>query len=1040
MFESIEEESHALREERILRFWREQAIFEKSLEQRKGKPLFSFYDGPPFATGLPHYGHLLAGTMKDAILRYKTMQGYFAPRRFGWDCHGLPVEQEIEKSFNLSGAPAIEAFGIEQFNEECRKIVLRYTEQWRHTVERMGRWVDFSATWTTMDLGYMESVWWVFKQVYERGLIYEGYKVVPYSAKLGTPLSNFEAAENYRDIDDPSVVVAFALCDDPSTALLAWTTTPWTLVSNMALAVHPEVTYVKVQMEPGECYLLAKEAVERWLTAENHKVVGTFLGKELIGKHYKPLFPYFCAMEAEGAFRVVGGDFVEVTEGTGIVHMAPAFGEIDFLTCKQEKIPLVCPVDQNGRFTHEIKEYEGKFVKEADKEIIKRLKVQGSLFFSGRIRHRYPFCWRSDTPLIYRAISTWFLCVEAIKERVIKANAQVHWVPSHLKEGRFGKWLEGARDWAISRNRYWGTPLPIWKSDEGDIHIVGSIKELKELTGVEVTDLHRHTIDALSFTKEGKRYERVKEVFDCWFDAGSMPYAQNHYPFENKELTEKGFPADFIAEGIDQTRGWFYTLLILSTALFDRAAYKNVVVNGIILTEQGNKMSKRLKNYPEPDIVINKYGADAVRLYLLASPVVKGDDLCFSEKGVEQTLRAILLPLWNAHVFYHTYASIYHYEPREATEDGITSEAILDRWILSSLSRLVERVEGAMERYELSEAVEPLLSFIDALTNWYIRRSRRRFWEDQDPIDQKRAFGTLHHVLIVLTRLVAPFIPFMSEAIYQRLKTPDMPLSVHLADFPKSNMECRDTALEAGMEALRIIVSVGHALRKESKLKVRQPLLAMHLVVNDPDLIPFLESHQQLIMDELNVKAVLLHRERREFMQFAIKPNFRALGKRVGEHMRELQLFISMLSQEEISKLQAGHALTIKVGQMSFELTLDDVEIVPVAKEGWAALHAGPFIIALDTKLDEPLILEGIARELVNKINTMRKEANLAVTDRIRLYFATTAKVRQALEIHSAYVMQEVLAVHISYECKEGASPWDINGEPTQIALERVTV
>ncbi len=598
MFREIKEETFDEREKRILQLWHSRGIFQNTLANREGAPYFVFYDGPPFATGLPHYGHLLAGTLKDVVPRYKTMKGYYVPRRFGWDCHGLPVENEIEKSFELSGAPAIENFGVFRFNEECRKIVLRYTEEWEKKVTRFGRWVDFSQTWRTMDRPFMESVWWVFKQVYEKGLIYEGFKVMPFSAKLGTPLSNFEASENYQEVDDPSIVVALPLLNQEKTSLLVWTTTPWTLISNMAATVGAKIRYVKVAYH-GETYILAEAAVPRWFKeADSYRIVGSCLGEELIGFHYRPPFPYFAHLENEGAFRVIADDFVSTEEGTGIVHTAPAFGEVDFYAAQKAKIPFVCPVDNNGRFTAEIPEYQGQFVKEVDKEIIQRLKEAGHLFYRGTIHHRYPFCWRSDTPLIYKAISTWFLKVEALKEQMIAANQHVHWTPSHLKEGRFGNWLEGARDWAISRNRYWGTPIPIWRAEDGEIHVVGSIGELEELTGQKIDDLHRHFIDHLTFNKNGKKFSRIFEVFDCWFESGSMPYAQNHYPFENKTLTEQNFPADFIAEGVDQTRAWFYTLMVLSVALFNKPAFKNVIANGILLAEDGSKDVKAAQKLP----------------------------------------------------------------------------------------------------------------------------------------------------------------------------------------------------------------------------------------------------------------------------------------------------------------------------------------------------------------------------------------------------------------------------------------------------------
>lgn len=1029
MFEEIENETFAAREERVLNFWRDEEIFQKSLENRKDSPSFAFYDGPPFATGLPHYGHLLAGTIKDVIPRYKTMKGYHVPRRFGWDCHGLPVENEIEKAFDLSGAPSIEEFGIERFNEECRKIVMRYTEEWKSKVERFGRWVDFSQTWRTMDPSFMETVWWVFKQVYEKGLIYEGYKVMPFSAKLGTPLSNFEASENYQEVDDPSIVITLPLVHEEA-ELLVWTTTPWTLVSNMAATVGPDIEYVKVAHE-GKHYIVAAAAAPKWFPES--EVGKSFKGSELVGKRYEPVFPYF--KDKEGAFRVIADEFVSTEDGTGIVHTAPAFGETDFYACKQAGIPLVCPVDNNGRFTKEIPEYEGLFVKEADKPIIRTLKESGRLFHRGTIRHRYPFCWRSDTPLIYKAITTWFLNVEQIKESLISAGEKVHWVPGHLKEGRFGKWLEGARDWAISRNRYWGTPIPLWRSDEGDIHVVGSIAELEELTGEKITDLHRHYIDPLTFEKDGKTYRRIPEVFDCWFDAGSMPYAQNHYPFENKELTEKNFPADFIAEGVDQTRGWFYTLMVLSVSLFNQPAYKNVIANGILLAEDGNKMSKRLKNYPEPDLVVHKYGADAVRLYMLHSPAVKADDLRFAERGVELCLRQILIPLWNAYSFLTTYARIYNWRP---AAHRVAPEAVIDKWIIAQLNKLIHQVEEGMDGYDLSQAVEPFVGFIDNLTNWYIRRSRRRFWAEEDTPDRAQAFETLHHVLLELVKIAAPFIPFISDAIYQNLRSEHMPASVHLCDYPAYHKESRNPTLEAGMDTLQTVVSLGHALRKEHKLKVRQPLPAAHVVCAEPHVMEFLSHQEHLIADELNVKQVHFHKESQEFVKLAIKPNFRILGKKVGKHMKEAQILISELAQDQITTLVSGHPLKVTLGGEAFTLTSEDVDITRKVHEGWIAMNAGTVTIALDTELDEALILEGIARELVNKINTMRRQAGFEVTDRIRLQLGATDKVKQALKIHGAYVQDEVLATELHFGSSPDSTQWDINGEPTAISIEKV--
>lgn len=1037
MFEEIKNESFAEREERILKFWQQNQIFEKSIDLRRQNSFFVFYDGPPFATGLPHYGHLLAGTIKDVIPRYKTMKGYCVPRRFGWDCHGLPVEQEIEKSHNLTGADSIEAYGIANFNEECRKIVQRYTEEWKEVVSRMGRWVDFSNVYRTMDLPFMESVWWVFKQLYDKGLIYEGFKVMPFSAKLGTPLSNFEAGENYKDVDDPALTVSLPLVEDPNTLLLIWTTTPWTLISNLAVMVGPDMDYVKIKdHETGYLYILAKTCLQTYYKSESeYTVIEQFKGKVLEGKKYRPLFPYFADKADKGAFRVIMEESVSSEEGTGLVHSAPAFGEVDFYACQREGIDLVCPVDNNGRFTAEIPEYQGEFVKDADKEIIRRLKHMGRVVHHGTIHHRYPFCWRSDTPLIYKAVRTWFVSVEKIKESLVAVNHQIHWVPEHIKYGRFGKWLEGARDWAISRNRYWGTPIPIWRSDDGDLLVIGSIAELEALTGKKVSDLHRHFIDDLSFTKEGKTYRRISEVFDCWFESGSMPYAQSHYPFENRTLFEKNFPADFIAEGLDQTRGWFYTLCILSTALFNKPAFKNVIVNGIILAENGAKMSKRLRNYPDPSHVIQEYGADAIRLYMMHSPAVRADDLCFSKSGVELVLRQILIPYWNAYSFFMTYARIYNWRPPENGKMP-QAETVIDRWMLSCMNKLIKEVEEGMDSYELSHAVEPFVGFVDQLTNWYIRRSRRRFWEEKAIPDRDQAFSTLYQVLLNLTKVAAPFVPFICEAIYRNLRHGQMSESVHLCDYPAYHVEQRETQLEEAMSAVQTAVSLGHSLRKEHKLKVRQPLPKAYIASTDTHTLQFLREQQHLIADELNVKAVEFTPDESQFVALKAKPNFRVLGKKVGKMMKAAQAAIDGFDQRQLETILKGNSLTINLEGTEIVLTPEDVQVERLVHEGIIAANDGHLTLALDTTLSEELLLEGLAREIVNKVNTMRREADFAVTDRIHVKMETTERVRACIEKYRDEISHEILALSIDFVPTEGTE-WDLNGEVTKIAIEK---
>lgn len=1034
MFDEIKKESFDEREKRILDFWEKNDIFQRSVESRVNSSHFASYDGPPFATGLPHYGHFLAGTIKDVVFRYKAMKNFHAPRRFGWDCHGLPVEFEVEKAKNLSGAASIEEFGIGNFNEECRKIVLRYSEEWKDQVKRMGRWVDFSDTYHTMDITFMESVWWVFKQLCDKGLVYEGFKVMPYSAKLGTPLSNFEAGENYREIDDPSLTVGFKLLADDA-ELLVWTTTPWTLPSNLAVMVHPEMEYVKIlDKASSKKYILAKQRLPEYFKDEaGYTVLEAFAGKKLVDKQYEPLFDYFKDHREQGAFRVILEDSISMDEGTGMVHSAPAFGEVDFYACQKAGIKLVCPVDANGQFTKEIPEYTGRFVKDTDKDIIKALKQKGRVFHHTTFHHRYPFCWRSDTPLIYKAVSTWFVAVEKFKDRMVKANQGVHWMPEHLREGRFGKWLEGARDWAISRNRYWGTPIPIWRAEDGEIHVIESIAELEKLTGAKITDLHRHFIDDLTFTKNGKVFKRVPEVFDCWFESGSMPYAQNHYPFENKDQLQEIFPAEFIAEGIDQTRGWFYTLMVLSVALFDKPAFKNVIVNGIVLAADGAKMSKRLRNYPDPMVVVQKYGADAIRLYMMHSGAVRAEDLRFVEAGVELVLRQIMIPFWNSYSFFITYARIYDWKPKVTFDKP---DAEIDRWILSSLHGLIHQVEEGMNDYNLSQAVEPFVGFIDQLTDWYIRRSRRRFWESEATKDRDQAFATLYQVLLGLSQIAAPYVPFISDAIYQNLRTDSMPESVHLCDFPKVKPEIQDKDLEASMAAVQQTVSLGHSLRKEHKLKVRQPLGKAHIASADKRLLAFLKHQQHLIADELNVKEVEFVADETQFVMLKAKPNFRILGKKVGKSMRAAQEAIGKFDHVQLETLQKGGNVTIQVEGVDIILTPEDVEVERIVHEGMIAANSEAITIALDTKLTDELLLEGLAREIVNKINTMRRDHHYDVVDRVHVKMKTTDRVQECFRVYGDSIKHEILALSISFGDYAGEE-WDLNGELTAITLEK---
>ncbi|MBO4305144.1 MAG: isoleucine--tRNA ligase [Lentisphaeria bacterium] len=1050
-------------EEEVLAFWKQNGTFAKSLENRKGKEEFVFYDGPPFATGLPHYGHLLAGTIKDVVPRYQTMRGKYCERTFGWDCHGLPVEYEMEKQLNLSGKKEIEDYGIDKFNEACRSIVLRYTSEWKEIVTRMGRWVDFENGYRTMDLTYMESIWNVFKQLWDKGLIYEGYKVLPYCARCSTPLSNFEANQGYKEVTDPTVTIRFKLKGEENTYILALTTTPWTLPSNMALAFGPDVDYVKVK-DGDVYYILARARLSAYYKKdEMPEIVSSFKGREMAGKRYEPLFPYFLGEKAkggylvkgteyqqvkegfdfvkEGAYQVITADYVSTEDGTGVVHIAPLFGEDDCVAGKAFGIPAVCPVDAECRFTSEITDYTGLFVKDADKPIMERLKAEGKLVARSSVKHSYPHCWRDDSPLIYKAVTTWFVKIDPIKQKMLNANSRMTWVPAHIKEGRFGKWLENARDWAISRNRYWGCPLPIWRNEEtGETICVGSVAELEKLTGKKITDIHKHFVDDLEIrSASGAVLRRVPEVLDCWFESGSMPYAQKHYPFENKERFEKCFPADFIAEGLDQTRGWFYTLVVMAAALFDKPPALHVIVNGLILAENGQKMSKRLKNYPDPGKIVDTYGADALRLFLLGSPVVRAEDLKFSEEGIKEVMRGVMLPIWNSFSFFTTYANVDNWTP---AADGKCPEKLenpLDRWILSSLADMVEEVRASMDDFQLQKAANRFEQFAEDLTNWYIRRSRRRFWKSQNDSDKNEAYATLYYALLTFVKCAAPFIPFVTEEIYRTLRTDSMPESVHLCDYPEAETWRRDARLEKQMTATRTAVSLGRFIRTQKNLKVRQVLAKAMIVSDDAETRDLLKETEEIIAEELNVKEIVLSSDEEELVTFSAKANFKALGPKLGPAMKEAASLIAKFSSQEIASIVRGTPRTITLSSgKEFQVTESDLAIVRTEKEGFAAATESGITIALDTTLSAELIEEGIAREFISKVQNMRKENDLEVSDRIDVEFSSDADVVKAVSDHVQHIAQEVLAVNVKSACvPEGAVKCDINGHEAFLFIRK---
>ncbi len=1001
-------------ESEILDFWRGAGIIKKGLRANAGKKPYVFYDGPPFATGLPHYGHILAGTLKDIVPRYWVMKGHFIDRRWGWDCHGLPVEFEMENELGLRGLRDVEKFGVAKFNEACRAIVLRYTKEWEAVIQRTGRWVDFENHYRTMDAPYMETTWWVFKQLWEKGLIYEGYRVMPYSWRIATPLSNFEAGLNYKMVQDPALTIRFR---EPATGhfFLAWTTTPWTLPANLALAVNADIAYTRVKdLKTQDVVWLAADRLSTYFkSSQDYELLETVRGSALEGRVYEPLFPY--AKDHAGAFRILLSDHVTATDGTGIVHTAPAHGEDDFKIAQKYGIELVDYTDDTGCITAQAPDFQGLNIKDADKEIIKYLKARGSVVRIETIDHSYAFCWRSDTPLMNKAITTWFVRVEPLKEKLIENNRQTHWVPEHLRDGRFGNWLENARDWNISRNRFWGTPLPVWRCACGEKLCLGSRAELESLSGKKVDDLHKHLIDDITVPcpKCKAPMKRIPEVLDCWFESGSMPYGQCHYPFENKESFEANFPADFIAEGIDQTRGWFYTLSVLSTALFDKPPFKNVIVNGMVLAEDGKKMSKRLKNFPDPSHILDTYGADALRAFLMTSPASRAEDLRFSETGVKEIVRSVLLPLWNAYSFFVTYATADRWQPTQFDPkklDCLTND--LDRWLLSRLHSLVKHVDDKMSIYHLYEVLPEVVRFIGNLTNWYIRLNRRRFWSEvraiEESPDKDLAYQTLFYTLSEFSKILAPILPFITEAIYQNLNrnsTAGEKESIHLCSFPEVNHLWIDPALEKEMALVESVVALGRNLRTTHRLKTRQPLREFKVITRDPSDHQIIEKHQQLIASELNVKSVSFSTDEAQWVHCYAKPNAKALGPRLGPKMKSVSEKIRTLTTDAVAQLEVMGTLLID-GET---VTVDDVVIERKPKQDGMIQTLGSTTVWLDSYLDSVLIGEGQAREFVNRIQKLRKDTGLNVTDRISIAFDCPVALSTALLLHRNYITSETL-------------------------------
>ncbi len=1034
-------------EEEVLSYWEKNDTFKKSLSQREGAEDYVFYDGPPFATGLPHFGHFIPSTIKDIIPRYQTMKGKRVERRFGWDCHGLPVENLIEKELGINSKHEIEEFGIDKFNEKCKDSVLKYTSEWRQTITRMGRWVDFDHDYKTMNPDYMESIWWVAKSLWDKGLIYEGKYILPYCPRCSTVLSTHELAQGYKDVNDMTVTVRFKVTkapkaiDDPdmekgNTYFIAWTTTPWTLPSNLGLCMGPELDYVKIKdKESGDFYIFAEARLSAYYkNPEDYEIIYRHKGKDFIGARYEPLFPYFaqyadpakCSEDSkqncvDGAFRMFNADYVTTEDGTGIVHIAPAFGEDDHKVFAGSGVPEVEPIDAECKFTKEVPEYVGRFVKDCDKDIMDRLKKEGKLVKKEQHVHTYPHCWRCGSPLIYRGIGSWFVKVADHHEALLRANSQISWQPAHIKEGRFGKWLAGSRDWAVSRNRYWGNPIPIWKCDDPEcknVLCVGSRQELKDLSGTYPEDLHKQFVDKISIPckKCGGTMHRIPEVFDCWFESGSMPYAQQHYPFENKEYFEKHFPANFISEGLDQTRGWFYTLTILASHLFDKPAFQNCVVNGLVLASDGRKMSKSLRNYTDPVEAINKFGADALRLFLIHSSVVKADDLRYSDDGVREVIKSIILPLWNSYSFFVQYANIDGVTCTGHEFDKKLPDNLLDRWILSVSQKMVKEVTEALDNYDLSAAVDPWLSFIEQINNWYIRRNRRRFWKSGNDADKIEAYGALYSALKTFTMTAAPFIPFLTETMWQNLKVEGDKESVHLMDYPVYNPRFRDENLEFQMETVQKAVSMGRSLRNQFNIKNRQPLASVALVTRNDAEKKVLQDMEDTIAEELNVKKVIFHDREDELVEYKAKANFRVLGKQLGGKMKLAANEIVKLSNDQISAILDGKALTISVDGQDVDLTTENVIVERFEKEDLKVVNEGTLTVGLETKITDELKMEGYARDLVRGIQNQRKESGLEITDRINLSVSGDSELKKTFDMFKDFVSGETLTVSAEWK------------------------
>ena len=1028
----------AEREQKILEFWKENNIFEKSIRLREGGPAFTFYDGPPTANGKPHIGHVITRVVKDIIPRYKTMKGYKVLRKAGWDTHGLPVELEVEKELGINGKPEIEMYGVEPFINRCKESVWRYKQEWEKMSERVAYWADMENPYVTYYNEYIESVWWAIKTIWDKGLLYKGHKIVPYCPRCGTPLSSHEVAQGYKDVTEPSIYVKFKVRGEKQTFLLAWTTTPWTLPSNVALTVNGKETYIKAKCS-DEVYILA-EALASNVLKEEYEVLDRVAGDQLVGIEYEPLFDF--VRVDKKAYYVVADDFVTLTEGTGIVHTAPAFGEDDAKVGRMYDLPFVQLVDGEGKFVEEAKPWKGVFVKDADPEIIRHLEQRNLVYTVADYQHSYPFCWRCDTPLIYYARDTWFVKMTAVREQLIKNNRQINWYPDNVKEGRFGNFLENVVDWGLSRERYWGTPLPIWECECGHRHAVGSIAELKEM-GLDVPEdieLHKPYIDKVFLKcpkcRDGKM-KRVPEVIDCWFDSGAMPFAQWHYPFENHELFNENFPADFISEAVDQTRGWFYTLLAISTLLFDQPSYKNVIVLGHVLDKDGQKMSKHKGNVVDPWTVLNKLGADAVRWYFYVSSAPWLPSR-FYEEVVSEFQRRFMSTLWNTYAFFVLYANIDKFNPAQYSLD-YDKLSVMDRWILSRLHSLIAFVDDSLDRYRITEAARRIQDFVDELSNWYVRRSRERFWQKDMPQDKINAYMTLYTVLVELARLIAPFLPFMTEEIYGNLVKsvqPDAIESVHLCDYPKADPKWIDEELEKHMDVVLKLVTLGRACRNTANIKIRQPLKAIYVKLSQA--LP--ETFEDLVKDELNVKELVVTDDIDSFTAVTLKPQLKTLGPRYGKLLPGIREALKEVDgKKALEAFKDGQPVKLTVQGQAIELMEDDVLIETSHKEGFVVESNRDITAALDTNLTPGLVEEGFVREIVSKVQNMRKEAGFEVQDRIQLYYSNNDRIGRIIESNREEIAEEVLAREIAEGKADGyTKEWNINDERVVLTVVRI--